>query len=751
METIFIIFVAILFLLAISDLIIGVSNDAVNFLNSALGSKAFPFWAVMIIASLGIIFGATFSNGMMEVARKGIFHPSMFSFSEIMVVFVAVMLTDILLLDLFNTLSLPTSTTVSIVFELLGAAVAVSVIKIAQVDSGDLNDYINSGKALAIIAGILLSVIVAFTMGMIVQYLTRIVFTFNYGRTIKYFGSLWGAIAITAIVYFILIKGAKGSSIISEAQLTWIKTHTLELLGMSFAFWLILLQLFDWFTKINILRLIIMVGTFALAMAFAGNDLVNFIGVPLAGLKSYQTWAASGSANPDAFSMGALQAEVETHTIYLMLAGIIMVVTLWFSRKAHSVTQTEINLSRQNEGYERFGSSGASRSLVRFFIIVNNFFLSITPKSLQNAISRRFEEPKEEIKNDKASYDMIRASVNLTVASIIISFATSLTLPLSTTYVTFMVAMGSSLSDGAWGRESAVYRVTGVLSVVGGWFFTAIIAFSAAFLFAILIHWGGIYIVGILLGLAIFLIIRTQLFHASRMRKEKRYYDVYEDISQLDDKKVFDKCNDDITSTLVAVSRVYKQTILGVSNEDRKQLKSACNETEDVANRIRYQKNNVHLTVRQLQADSIDTGHFYVQELDYLKEIINSLKHIARPSYDHILNNHRGLEEMQARELMTINTDVRELYKNILRMITEHKYNELDVIVDEQQRLLEKIQNLRKKQLKRIKNNQATSTKNNLLYLDILSETKNIILYSVNLLKSHRDFVIMSEKTLEYF
>lgn len=749
METIFVIFVVILFLLAISDLIVGVSNDAVNFLNSALGSKAFPFWAVMIVASVGIIFGATFSSGMMEVARKGIFHPQMFSFSEIMVVFLAVMLTDILLLDLFNTLSLPTSTTVSIVFELLGAAVAVSVIKLAGDPEGasTLNDFINSGKALAIIAGILLSVIVAFTLGMIVQYITRIVFTFNYNKTIRYFGAVWGSIAITAIVYFILIKGAKGSSFITGEQLEWIKHNALQIISVSFIFWTVLLQLLSWFTKLNILRLIILVGTFALAMAFAGNDLVNFIGVPLAGLKSYTTYMEAGGGNPDAYSMGALQAEVSTPTLYLMFAGIVMVITLWFSKKARSVTQTEINLSRQSEGYERFKSSGASRSLVRFFILVNNFFMKITPKSVKDAIAKRFEMPREEYTSNKAAYDMLRASVNLTVASIIISFATSLKLPLSTTYVTFMVAMGTSLSDGAWGRESAVYRVTGVLSVVGGWFFTAIIAFTAAFVFASLIHWGGIFVVAALLALAIFLLIRTQVFHSKRMEREKRQQTDVE--TELDDEKVFDKCNKEISNTLAAVSRVFKQTILGLSEEDRKTLKSALSETNDVTDQIRNQKNNVHITVRKLQADAIETSHFYVQELDYLKEIMNSLKHIARPAYNHILNNHRGLEDVQSRELITISTDVRELYKDILRMIKEHKYNEIENIVDEQQRLLEKMHRLRKKQLKRIKHDQATSTKNNLLYLDILSETKNIILYSVNLLKSHRDFVIMSEKKPE--
>ena len=745
METGFLILVIILFVLAISDLVVGVSNDAVNFLNSAIGSKAFPFWAIMIIASLGIIAGATFSSGMMEVARKGIFHPHEFVFSEIMIIFVAVMLTDILLLDLFNTLSMPTSTTVSIVFELLGAAVAVSVIKVSTTDGATLDQFINSGKALAIISGILLSVIIAFTLGTLVQYITRLIFTFNYKSTYKYFIGIWGSIAITAIIYFIIIKGASGSSFITESALEWIKQHTLTLITGSFIFWLVILQLIAVFTRWNILRFTILVGTFALAMAFAGNDLVNFIGVPLAGLKSYQTFMESGAGNPGAFSMEALQAEVATPTLYLLLAGIIMVITLWLSRKAHAVTQTEINLSRQREGYERFGATGASRSIVRTFIAFSNGMASITPKPVRNFLQKRFKAPKESVaQEDKAAYDMIRASVNLTVASIIISFATSLKLPLSTTYVTFMVAMGTSLADGAWGRESAVYRITGVLSVIGGWFFTAIIAFTAAFIFANLISWGGIYVVLALFALAAFLLLRSNIFFKKRSSKQAEEQKLAEE-ARMDDESIFESCNQYIIETLIAVSRVFKQTIIGLSEENRKKLKQTVNETEAVRKQVKQRRSNVHLTIHQLEADSIETGHYYVQGLDYMKEIINSLLHITRPSYDHILNNHRGLQEDQTRELLNLSTDVRELFKNILRIIKENRFNDIQYIIEEQRALLDKIHELRRKQLKRIKNAESTSTKNNILYLDLLSETKNVLLYTINLLKAQKDFVLLSK------
>ena len=485
--------VGFLFILAIVDLMVGVSNDAVNFLNSAIGSKVAPRWIIMAIASVGIMAGVTFSSGMMEVARKGIFHPDQFIMTELLVIFLAVMLTDVILLDLYNTFGLPTSTTVSIVFELLGAAVAVSLLKIyhSTGNFAELTNYINTGKALAIISGILLSIVVAFTAGAIIQFLTRFLFTFDFAKRLARYGAVWGAMALTTITYFILIKGSKGASFMSEDVVFWIKTNTQLILFLNLVFWAIVLQLLMLFTKTNILKMIILVGTGALAMAFAANDLVNFIGVPLAGLNSFLL-AINGTGDPLNANMQALAGKVQTPTYMLLIAGAIMVVTLWFSKKAKSVTKTEVALGRQSEdGDERFDSTPLSRAIVRMVLSLSKMTDQILPGTLKNKISHRFDQ--SVLKNDSTSkeipsFDLLRASVNLVVASACISFATSLKLPLSTTYVTFMVAMGTSLSDKAWGRESAVYRVTGVLTVIGGWFFTALMASTVAMTFATLIY-----------------------------------------------------------------------------------------------------------------------------------------------------------------------------------------------------------------------------------------------------------------------
>ena len=486
----FLIAVGILLFCAVFDLMVGVSNDAANFLNSSLGSRVAPRHVIMIVASLGIIAGVTFSSGMMEVARKGIFHPHFFTMPELITIFLAVMLSDILLLDMFNTFGLPTSTTVSIVFELLGAAVAMSVIKIIQAGDSmaNLSEYINTAKAMMIIMGILLSVIFAFLFGAIAQFISRIIFTFDYSRTLKRYGALWGGVALTSIVFFIFIKGAKGASFITPDTYAAIKTNALTILLLVFIASAVLLQVLMTFFRVNILKPIILIGTFALALAFAANDLVNFIGVPLAGYHSYKIAAAS--ADPLNITMDALSKKVPSETYLLLIAGIIMVLTLWFSRKARTVSATELGLGQQHEGIESFESTKLSRVIVR---LVDSFFTNakvLVPMPVRRFVDSRMDQSRfvPADKDGQQSFDLIRASVNLMVASIVISFATSMKLPLSTTYVTFMVSMGTSFSDRAWGSETAVYRVTGVMTVVGGWFMTALIAFSVAFIFAYLIH-----------------------------------------------------------------------------------------------------------------------------------------------------------------------------------------------------------------------------------------------------------------------
>ena len=745
MENFYIILVVILFALAISDLIVGVSNDAVNFLNSAIGSKVAPRYIIMIIASLGILIGTTFSSGMMEVARKGIFHPDQFYFSEIMIIFLAVMLTDVVLLDVFNTLGLPTSTTVSIVFELLGSAVAVSLIKIKHLGQtvGDLNNYINSGKALAIISGILLSVVVAFTVGSIVMYITRLVFSFNYKKTFKYFGAIWGGIAITAITYFILIKGAKGSSFLNENTTDWIKSNSTLIILYSFIGWTILLQLLYWIVRLDILKMIVLVGTFALAMAFAGNDLVNFIGVPLAGLKSFQAFIADPGTDPDGFLMLALTGKAKANTYLLLIAGMIMVVTLWLSKKARKVTETEINLSRQGAGSERFGSSFLSRTIVRTAMDIGKTVERLTPGSLKRGVSKRFDQTEynNKLRNQKdaPSFDMVRASVNLTVASILISLATSMKLPLSTTYVTFMVAMGTSLADKAWGRESAVYRITGVVTVIGGWFMTAFTAFTVAFLIALIISWGGAIAIAAFVLIALYTVISTHTsFHKKEAEKQKIKRLADEDLHT---ENIMTKCSLEVRNMLKSVVNLFADIVVGLTNENRKLLKNVCKEVDALNADAKYLKANVHNTLLKLQEEEEgETGHFYVQVIDYLREMAHSLSFISNPSFEHIDNNHKPLLKVQIDELNELKESGTDLFEVIIDTIDKKQFENIPNLIEKQQSILDKLKSGRKNQIKRIKNDEA-GTRNSILYLGILNEIKNFLLQSINLVKAQRDFV----------
>ena len=745
MENFYLLIVVVLFALAISDLIVGVSNDAVNFLNSAFGSKAAPRWAIMVIASLGILVGATFSSGMMEVARKGIFHPDQFYFAEIMIIFIAVMLTDIILLDFYNTVGLPTSTTVSIVFELLGAAVAVAVVKImnsADQTMLDLGSYINSAKALAIITGILLSVVIAFLSGALVQWVTRLVFTYKYEKSFKYFGAIFGGMAITAITYFILIKGAKGSSFITKETLAWIKTHTLTIIFICFVGWTILLQALVWFVRLNILKVIVLVGTFALAMAFAGNDLVNFIGVPLAGFKSFQAFSANPGTDPYGMTMGILSQKVQTETYLLVIAGLIMTVTLWLSKKARTVTETEIGLSNQNEGDEKFGSSFFARMLVRRSLSANTNFKRIIPVGFQKGIERRFTKPEAVVAGvdakDRPAFDMIRASVNLTVASILIAIGTSLKLPLSTTYVTFMVAMGTSLSDRAWGRDSAVYRITGVLTVIGGWFFTAFIAFTAAFIFANLINWlGGFAILG-LLTVAVVFVVRSHIFHKKKAKSKEV---IEEEDSIIIKGGIFEQLTYAVSGITVKIPNLYGKVINGLAFEERSKLKECNKKARKLDKEAKSIKDQVPTVVKRLNEDSIATGPYYVQLIDYLREIAHSINFIAGPAFEYVDNNHKSLIKEQINELNTIQTKLDDFFRSINRLLKENNYDvtEIEKAFVKQKDLLTSIRKFRKEQIKRIKA-EKVGTRNSVLYLGILNETKNLTLYAGNLLKASRDF-----------
>lgn len=518
MEILFLCVVIFLFLLAVFDLSVGVSNDAVNFLNSAIGSKAASLKRILIVASIGVFIGAAMSNGMMDIARHGIFRPEHFSFYDLICIFMAVMVTDIILLDVFNTLGMPTSTTVSMVFELLGATFVVAIIKMAGgIDLG-FNDLLNTEKALSVILGIFLSVAIAFFFGTVVQFLSRMIFSFNYRSRLKWKVGIFGGICATAIVYFLLIKGAKDLTFMTPEVKAWISGHTAVIIAGCFAFFTILMQLLH-FLHVNVLKVIVLMGTFSLAMAFAGNDLVNFIGVPLSGLASFQDYVANGGGDAHGFLMGSLNNSANTPFYILIGAGAIMVVSLATSKKARNVTKTEIGLGSQQGGDEMFGSSRIARRLVRWTLSVLAWVRRVTPLRVRQWFARRFNVD-ETIMDQGAAFDLIRGSVNLVLAAALIALGTSLKLPLSTTFVTFMVAMGTSLADRSWGRESAVFRITGVISVIGGWFITAGAAFIGAGVIVALMHFGGQWVMLLIAVLTIVLIIRSNRRFSSKNTAE---------------------------------------------------------------------------------------------------------------------------------------------------------------------------------------------------------------------------------------
>jgi len=723
--------VVVLFALAISDLIVGVSNDAVNFLNSSIGSKVATRRTIMIIASIGMLFGVMFSSGMMEVARKGIFHPQEFIMPELLVIYLAVMITDVILLDLYNTFGLPTSTTVSIVFELLGAAVAVSWIKLAQAGEAvsAMSKYINSDKALAIISGILLSVVIAFTVGAIVQYFVRLVFTFDFKNKIKKYGSIWGGIALTAITYFILIKGAKGAVFLTEDVVMWIRTNTGLILLGSFLFWAVIMQLLSWLVKVNILKIIVLVGTGALAMAFAANDLVNFIGVPLAGFHAF-LMAADNPVNPLTTSMAGMAGKVKTETWMLLVAGFIMVVTLWFSKKARSVTKTEVGLGRQDSDHdERFQATGFSRTVVRFAVGVSDFFQKITPISMQQKLDDRFDESKSPLNaiavDDRPAFDMLRASVNLVVASILISFATSLKLPLSTTYVTFMVAMGSSLSDRAWGLESAVYRITGVFTVIGGWFLTAVSAFTVSCIFAALIYYFRLPATIILVLLAAYMVYNTHLLHKKRDREE---YHVEED----------DEASEDpLTVYFVKIQKYYtkiahniKISIEGLVKQDRKMLRDNRDDASSIKDRGGKLVNQMMTILRDPSFQSQTSPRAF----GAIRAASRHTSELAFMTYNHIANKHKGLTDDQVKDIEKAKNAVID-YISLDKDVLNSDY--LNKKIEQGFDLKDTLNQISKNQIKRIKKGES-KTRISMLFLNIISHFDELVDDYIELLKSYR-------------
>ncbi len=742
MEQIYIIMLIALGVLAIIDLMVGVSNDAVNFLNSAIGSKAISFKTTMIVASLGVLVGALFSSGMMEIARSGIFVPSMFSFDDVMIIFLAVMISDILLLDVFNSLGLPTSTTVSIIFELLGAAVCLALYKIYTSDEtlDHLGMYINTKKASTIVYSILLSVILSFSLGSLIQYISRLIFTFHYEKKLKYFGAIFGGVAISAITFFILIKGLKDVSFISKEQSKWITTHQLLILGVNFAFFLALSQILISYFKVNILKVIILIGTFALALAFAGNDLVNFIGVPIAAFNSYEILQTSGLSG-DKLMMGALaNDDIVAPFYFLLLAGIVMVVTLWTSKKARSVIETELSLSRQSEGVEKFTPNTASRFIVRFGVYIGQAVNVFLPKKLQIKIDSRFINVEKSTKksNDEPAFDMVRASVNLMVASILIAIGTSLKLPLSTTYVTFMVAMGSSFADRAWDRESAVYRIAGVFKVIGGWFFTAIIAFVLALIMAYILKVGEVFaFVGLLLMLGI------MLYKSSRKHKEKVKNE--EEVKSLRREDI-GTVKDMITESSAQISKVFRKTSALYSNlvdnlglEDLAKLKENKKDQKKLEKEIDELKSNVFYLIKNLDDNSVEASKFYILILGYLQDMVQSIDFITSNSYSHVNNNHKRLKFNQIKGLKIIDKQLQQLLLSLEESFKNEDFNTIDHILNDKQILLDTVSELITKQIKTIRTTE-TSPKNSKLYFALLLEANDLVKSITNLLELFKEF-----------
>lgn len=714
--------VGILFAVAVMDLMVGVSNDAVNFLNSSIGSRVAPRHIIMIVASLGILVGVTFSSGMMEVARKGIFHPKFFVMPELITIFLAVMITDILLLDLFNTFGLPTSTTVSIVFELLGAAIAVSIVKITQSGQGllQLADYINTGKALAIISGILLSVGIAFTCGAVAQFATRLVFTFDYQKRLRRYGGLWGGLALTVITYFILVKGSKGASFITPEMVDWIKGHTWTIITVGFVGFSVIFQALMTVTRINILKPIVLAGTFALAMAFAANDLVNFIGVPLAGFHTFTL--AKANADPLTVPMAALQKQIHTNTFFLLTAGAIMVATLWLSRKARTVTQTEVSLGRQEEGLERFDSSQLSRIIVRMSSGLIDSAGRACPEPLRRWIRRRFGtedfQPYPGYDGDIPEFDLLRASVNLVVASALVSWATSMKLPLSTTYVTFMVAMGSSLADQAWGLESAVYRVTGVLTVIGGWFFTALMAFTVSLIFAFVLMFLNKWLAILLLLLVAALVIaRNFRIHGLREKAAK-------ELELLDLKRVTDAdfavrtCFEHSGRFLQVIKSHMSQCFDGILTQDRKQLKRLRRETNKIQKGANIIIANIFKTLRLLHFEDMAHAGKYAYVVSALQEITESLRDMIMRCHVHTSNKHAGLLPVQRKELQQIRKCVEALLDDTARILSNREAIDYRTVAAHYLDLKQLLEEFDQTQIDRIRNG-VSKTRLSILFYGI--------------------------------
>jgi phosphate/sulfate permease len=729
-------------ILAVIDIVVGVSNDAVNFLNSAIGSKAISFRTIMAVASLGIFIGAVFSSGMMEVARNGIFVPGQFMFDEIMIIFIAVMITDVLLLDFFNTLGLPTSTTVSIVFNLLGAAVMMSLFKISQSDAltlADLPSFINTKKATEIITGILLSVVIAFSVGAFVQWVSRVLFSFNTQKTLKYFGPLFGGLALIAITYFIFLKGLKGTPYYGDLKGLVEGREQLIVLG-GFLFWVLFSYLFELIFKKSVLFFVIAVGTFGLALAFSGNDLVNFIGVPMAAYHSYEAWISSG-AGASSFSMGILESKVPAEPMLLFISGGVMVATLLLSKKAKTVTETEISLSRQGETHEKFEPNLLSRSLVKGLSQLSEYFSPVVPKYVKEKINSRFQNSEVIMSKDQSleapAFDMIRACVNLMVAGILIALATSMKLPLSTTYVTFMVAMGSSLADRAWGSDSAVYRVAGVFNVIGGWFGTAIAAFFASALVVLLINLNPELVIPILLIITAVLLYNNFVVHKGRHNKAVEEDRLTKTESSSVQGVIVESAKN-IANVVKRTNQIYENAVGGLATQKLSALKKSKKQVVKLTEEVDDLRDNIFFFIKNLDESSVEASGFYINILGYLQDITQSLELISKISYKHVNNNHKKLKFNQVKELREIYDKLEILFSDTQNAFNSGSFEEIGKIINEKKVVYDLVKEKIKSQVNRTRT-EVSNPKNTALYFSILLETKDLINSIMNLLEEYHN------------
>ena len=743
METIYLGIIVFLFILAVFDLSVGVSNDAVNFLNSAVGAKVASFRTIIIIASIGIFCGATMSNGMMDIARHGIFQPAHFYFNELMCLFLAVMVSDVVLLDVFNTLGLPTSTTVSLVFELLGGTFVLALIKIATSDGLlGFGDLLNTDKALTVILGIFLSVAIAFIFGTVVQYIARLVFTFNYTKRLKYSIGIFGGLATTAIVYFMLLKGLKGSPVVPQETLAWVDRHMAALVLGCFVFFTVLMQIFYW-CKINVFKIVVLLGTFALAMDFAGNDLVNFIGVPLAGLSAYQDYVANGQGNPAGFLMSSLNESAQTPFIFLFLSGVIMIVAMTTSKKAQNVIKTSVDLARQNEGEEMFGTSAVARSLVRASTNTGAFIAQYMPKRLGRWLDSRFNQDVMILKPG-AAFDLVRASVNLVLAGLLIAAGTSMKLPLSTTYVTFIVAMGSSLADRAWSRESAVFRITGVLSVIGGWFITAGAAFTLCFLITLIMYYGGFVAMLVMIGVAVLALLKSNALFQKR-KKAEREDEIFQQFATSQNKaEVFSLLRTHYATTLsnsvdFALNNYCLLTDAFMS-EDLKRLRKASAQLETARDQLKKTRRKEIIGLRRIDKSlAIEKNTWFHLGINSCEQMLYCLKRMCDPCKEHVDNHFNPLPKQCAEEFIPLRDELATLMGQARDILMQNNYAEADKVLTDGDALKEKFSALRKLQMNRIQEEEGYENVS-LVYLNLLQESQELVSVWRHLLRAGRNF-----------